>query len=236
MGQPDDRTAAPGEFLGRPFPALLFFLSCLIVGVAAICAIFRMHADRELSQTGEAEWIWFSKDIRRPEWVRFYATRDFRLEEVPGSAVAKVFGDRRHVLYINGFGLGGTEQKPGDPLFLHDLTPQLRRGENRVAVVLESNTGGGGLLFALDIAGVGRNVVVSDRSWRVDFSEAAIARGGRYPAVSWGEPPMYPWRYPGLPSPAGLTGSPRASRSIAARAAAQYGLLASYPASEMTFP
>jgi hypothetical protein len=234
LGQPEHRASVSGGFLARPFPALLFLLASLMAGVGAIGSILRMHADRELCETGDAEWIWFSREIRRPEWVRFYATRDFHLDEIPASAVAKVFGDRRHVLYINGFGLGGAEQKPGDPLFLHDLTPQLRKGENRVVVVLESNTGAGGLLFALDVAGVGRNVVVSDRRWRVDFSEAAIAAGGRYPAVSWGRPPMYPWRYPALPSPA-LTGPPRASRSIAARAAAQYGFPPSYPASEMTF-
>jgi hypothetical protein len=200
LGQPEERAGGSGGFFARPFPALLFSLAFLIVAVAATGAVFRMHADRELCETGDAEWIWFSREIRRPEWVRFYATRDFRLEKIPGSAVAKVFGDRRHVLYINGFGLGGTEQKPGDPLFLHDLTPQLRVGQNRVAIVLESNTGAGGLLFALDIAGVGRNVVVSDGRWRVDFSEAAVTAGGRYPAVRWGRPPMYPWRYPALPS------------------------------------
>lgn len=173
----------------------------LVVGLATLLATLRMHADRERLETGDAEWIWFSKDIRQPSWVRFYATREFRLDERPSAAVAKVFGDRRHVLYINGFGLGGTEQKPGDPLWLHDLTPQLRRGDNRLVIVLESNTGVGGLLFALDVAGLGRNVVVSDERWRVDFDPAALRRGGRYPAVSWGRPPMYPWGYPRFPRP-----------------------------------
>ena len=43
-------TAAPGAFLGRPFPAFLFLLSFLIVGVAAVGSILRMHAERELSR------------------------------------------------------------------------------------------------------------------------------------------------------------------------------------------
>jgi len=196
--QPIHFPAGVREIWSRPFPALLFAVAAVVVTVATLRATLRMHADRERLETGAAEWIWFSRDIRRPSWVRFYATRDFRLAQKPPAAMAKVFGDRRHVLYVNGFGLGGTEQRPGDPFFLHDLTPQLRQGENRVVIVLESNTGVGGLLFALDVAGLGRNAIVSDERWRVDFDAAAIERGGRYPAVSWGRPPMYPWGYPAL--------------------------------------
>lgn len=254
MGQPNQKGAPHGEVWSRPFAAFLFTLVALIVGSAAIRATFRMHADRDLLETGEAEWIWFSRDVPRPAWVRFYMTRDFDLPEAPVSAVAKVFGDRRHVLYINGFGLGGGELAPGDPLWLHDLTPQVRKGKNRIVIVLESNTGIGGLLFALDVAGLGRNVVVSDERWRFDFSESAISRGGRFPAVSWGRPPMYPWRYPRLPRPeerkadvearaAALSGfqmpdgRPAACTilSIASRAAIPYGLIASYPQNERTF-
>jgi hypothetical protein len=204
-------------FWSRPFAAFLFALVAGIVASAAIRATLRMHADRDLLETGQAEWIWFSRDVPRPAWVRFYMTRDFDLPEAPASAVAKVFGDRRHVLYINGFGLGGGEQAPGDPLWLHDLTPQVRPGTNRISIVLESNTGVGGLLFALDVAGLGRNVVVSDQQWRFDFSESAISRGGRSPVVSWGRPPMYPWRYPRLPGPK------EQSAAVGARAAALSG-------------
>jgi len=173
----------------------------VIVAAAAARATLRAHADRELLETGDAKWISYSREIKEPRWMRFYATRDFLLEEVPARAVAKVFGDRRHVLYINGFGMGGTEQRPGGPLFLHDFTPHLRRGENRIVVVLETATGVGGLLFALDLAGVGRNVLVSDGQWRVDLSPDAIERGGRSRAAVWGRPPMYPWGYPRMPRP-----------------------------------
>jgi hypothetical protein len=200
LGQPRSSGASRGvELWARPFAAFLLTVAALILASAAIAATLRMHADRDLLETGDAEWIWFTRDVPRPKWVRVYMTRDFDLPELPTSAVAKVFGDRRHVLYINGFGLGGGEQAPGDPLWLHDLTPQLKKGKNRVTVVLESSTGIGGLLFALDVSGLGRNVVVSDESWRCDFSDAAIAGGGRFPAASWGRPPMYPWRYPELP-------------------------------------
>jgi hypothetical protein len=187
--------------LSRPGPAFLFLLFALIVAAGAGRAVLRMHAERELLKTGDARWIWYSHDVRAPRWMRFYATREFLLDGLPARAIAKVFGDRRHVLYINGFGMGGTEQKPGDPLYLHDLTPHLKRGENRVVVVLETPTGSGGLLFALDISGVGQNAVVSDKSWRVDLSPNAIEKGGRYRAAVWGRPPMYPWGYPRMPRP-----------------------------------
>lgn len=198
---PESEFRNPKSPLSRPLPAFLLLVFALLVAAGAARAVLSMHAERALLQTGDARWIWYSHDIPSPRWMRFHATREFVLDDLPARAVAKVFADRRHVLYINGFGMGGGEQKPGDPLFLHDLTPQLRRGENRLVLVVESATGAGGLLVALDISGVGRNALVSDGTWRVDLSPDAIQKGGRYQAAVWGRPPMYPWRYPRMPRP-----------------------------------
>ncbi len=172
-----------------------------IVAAAAFRFTLRARADREHLETGDAEWIWHTRDIPQPRPVRFYATRDFFLEQAPATATAKIFADRRHAFYINGFGMGNAERKPGDLLVLYDLTGRLKQGENRIVILVESDTGVGGLLFALDLAGVGRNAIVSDRQWRVDLSPDAIERGGRFPAVVWGRPPMHPWGYPRMPGP-----------------------------------
>lgn len=189
------------QLFTRPLPAFLWALAFAIVAAAAVRFTLRAHEDLEHLETGDAEWIWYTRDIPRPQPVRFYATRDFVLEQVPASATAKVFADRRHAFYINGFGMGNAERQPGDALVLYDLAAQLKPGQNRIAILVESDTGAGGLLFALDLAGVGRNAIVSDGTWRVDLSPEAIQRGARFPAVVWGRPPMHPWGYPRMPGP-----------------------------------
>ena len=171
-------------------------------------AMVRACRDRALLATGEARWIWCSRDIRGPSRVRFYATRDFVLQEVPRRAVAKVFVDRRWELFINGSRVAAGEQRPGDPMEILEIASYLKRGSNRVAIQAESPTGVGGILFSLDLD-ARENAVVSDAGWRVDSSDAAILRGGRAPAVEWGRPPIHPWGYPALPEPTAARRPPR---------------------------
>jgi hypothetical protein len=173
----------------------------VLLAAAAVRAVLRAHADRELSHTGDARWIWYTKDVRVPAPLRFFATRDVFLPEVPVRATAKVFVDRRHAVHVNGSRVGAGEQRPGDPILLYDLRPFLRPGINRIAIEAESPTGVGGILFALDLAGAGRNAVVSDGRWRVDPSAGAVEKGGRFRAAVWGRPPMHPWGYPRMPQP-----------------------------------
>ncbi len=189
------------RLVSRPAFALLYVLALAIVATAAIRATLRAHEERELSRTGRAQWIWYSREVKEPAPIAFVATRDVVLDSAPVRATAKVFADEWHVLWVNGKRVGGGKHAPGDPLALYEAAPWFREGVNRIAVEAGSETGVGGLLFSLDLSLHGRDAVVSDERWRVDTSSAAIRSGGRYRAASWGRPPMYPWGWPRLPRP-----------------------------------
>jgi len=198
------------RLLSRPSFALLYVLALAIVATAAIRATLRAHSERELSRTGKAQWIWYSRDVKEPGPIAFVATRDVVLDRAPDRATAKVFADAWHVLWINGKRVGGGKQGPGDPLALYEAASWFRAGVNRIAIEAGSETGVGGLLFSLDLSLSGRDAVVSDERWRVDTSSAAIGAGGKYRAAVWGRPPMYPWGWPRLPRPneTGVTTAP----------------------------
>jgi hypothetical protein len=192
---------ADGSVLSRPAPAALYALAVLIAATAGLVSLVRAHADRLASHTGAAEWIWYARGQRKPVALHFYATREIVLKEKPSRATAKVFVDREHVLWVNGRRAGEGSQRPGDPLALHPIEALLEPGMNRIAVEASHPTGAGGILFSLDIAGYGRDALVSDGEWRVDLDPAAIRSGGRYEPVVWGRPPQYPWAYPRMPRP-----------------------------------
>jgi hypothetical protein len=183
----------------HPLFALLYVLAVAIVATAAIRGTLRAHAGRELSRTGAAQWIWYSRDVKEPAPIAFVATRDVLLDRAPARATAKIYADSWHVLWVNGKRVGGGKHAPGDPLALYEAAPWFTGGVNRIAVEAGSETGVGGLLFSLDLSLAGRDAVVSDERWRVDTSPAAVRSGGRYRAAAWGRPPMYPWGWPRLP-------------------------------------
>ena len=191
----------PRSILEKPAAAALYALATLVLAAAAWRAVAQAHADRMRLSTGEARWIWFSAGGANPRPISFYATREFVLPRAPSRALAKVFVDRRHTLYVNGVAAGGASQRPGDSLRVYRIAPLLRPGLNRVAIEASSPTGVGGILFALDLDGFGRDAVVSDRLWRVDSSSAALTSGGRFRPIVWGKPPQYPWGYPRMPRP-----------------------------------
>lgn len=189
------------SLLVRPAFAFAYVLTLAIAAAGAIHSTLRAHADRELSRTGRAEWIWYSRDVKEPAELAFVATREVVLDRLPARATAKIFADRWHVLWVNGRRAGEGRHRPRDPLAIHEIATLLRRGVNRIAIEAGSETGVGGLLFSLDLSGSGRDAVVSDGKWRVDWSRGAITSGGRYRPAVWGRPPMYPWGWPRLPRP-----------------------------------
>ncbi len=191
--------------LSRTGPALLYGLVLLVAAAAAARALVRAHQDRMSLSTGRAEWIWYASRVPEPKPLRFWATRDFELPRKPGRALAKVFVDSEHVLYVNGVRAGAASQRPGDPLALYEVAPLLEAGRNRVALEAASPTGIGGALLSLDVEGYGRDAVVTDADWRVDLEPSALAGGGRYRPVVWGRPPQHPWGYPRMPRPNELT-------------------------------
>ncbi|NCO69387.1 MAG: hypothetical protein GW878_02550, partial [Acidobacteria bacterium] len=74
--------------------------------------------------------------------------------------------------------------------------------DNTLIAELRSPTSAGGLLLALDVDGVGRNVLVSGLSFtfRNRFSLAAGRGPDSEVPVVCGDPPRFPWGYPTLVS------------------------------------
>jgi hypothetical protein len=190
-------------WLSRPGPAFLYVLVLLVVAAAALRALVRAHEDRIQLSTGPAAFLWYTGRVPEPRPLRFWATRDFELPRAPDRALAKVFVDREHVLYVNGVRAGAGSQRPGDPLALYHVASLLEAGRNRIAIEASSPTGIGGVLLSLDVDGFGRDAVVTDAGWRVDLDRSALGslEGGRYRPIVWGRPPQYPWGYPRMPRP-----------------------------------
>ena len=206
MRQPNRPEAEPPQSrldaaLSRPAPAFFFALLVLVLAAAALHALVRAHEDRMQLATGPAAFLWYTGRVPEPRSLRFWATRDFELPRKPERALAKVFVDREHVLYVNGVRVGGGRHQTGDPLAVYEVAPLLAEGRNRVAIEAGSPTGVGGVLFSLDVDGFGRDAVVSDAGWRVDLDPSALAEGGRFQPIVWGRPPQYPWGYPRMPRP-----------------------------------
>jgi hypothetical protein len=160
---------------------------------------------KELSHlTGPAEWIWVT-DVLNPihtQGALFVAS--LHLEAPPPAALLKVCGDREYVAYVNGSPAACGWSRPGFRLDLFDIAHLLKQGGNVIAVEVRSPTPVGALLLALDVDGVGRNVLVSGRSFvaRSRFALTASDPSDRPVPVSWGMPPRFPWGYPHpLPHP-----------------------------------
>lgn len=160
---------------------------------------------RELSHlTGPAEWIWVT-DVLDPihtQSALFVAS--LHLEAPPPAALLKVCGDREYVAYVNGTPAACGWSRPGFRLDLFDVGHLLKQGDNVIAVEVRSPTPVGALLLALDVDGVGRNVLVSGRSFvaRSRFALGPNDPSDRPVPVSWGKPPRFPWGYPHpLPHP-----------------------------------
>ncbi|TAM44690.1 MAG: hypothetical protein EPN53_16075 [Acidobacteria bacterium] len=174
-------------------------LLLLVVGVAA--AAFSVHGfwERELSHlTGPARWIWVTDELDEihPEAALFVGS--LHLDAPPRGALLKVCGDREYVVYVNGTAAACGWSRPGFRLDLFDVGHLLRQGDNVIAAEVRSPTPVGGLLLALDVDGVGRNVLVSGPAFRARsrFSLAPRRPSDAPVPVDWGRPPHFPWGYP----------------------------------------
>lgn len=176
----------------------LFFLS---IAAGVTLAVFAVHGfwERALSHiTGPARWIWVTDvlDQVHPQGALFVAS--LRLDAPPPTALLKVCGDREYVVYVNGTAAACGWSRPGFRLDLFDVGHLLRQGDNVIAAEVRSPTPVGGLLLALDVDGVGRNVLVSGRAFatRSNFTLAARDASDARVPVEWGSPPRHPWGYP----------------------------------------
>jgi hypothetical protein len=183
------------------------YLVLLALGAGVMIAAYAVHGfwRRELSHlTGRAEWIWVT-DVLDPihaESALFVAS--LRLDAPPPAALLKICGDREYVVYVNGTPAACGWSRPGFRLDLYDIGHLLRQGDNVIAAEVRSPTPVGGLLLALDVDGVGRNVLVSGPAFSVrsHFALGAADPSDKPVPVSWGMPPRFPWGYPPpLPHP-----------------------------------
>lgn len=176
-------------------------MALALAASAGLLALWRAREDRRFLVTGTARWIWCTRQISEPAPIRFRAWKDFRLDgALPEAAPVRLFVDRDWVLEVNGERVGSGTQRPGDALSVLDLADRLRPGSNRISIEAGSCDGAGGLLFWMGL-GAGREIV-SDGTWEVERLPAGSEPKRR--AAVWGRLPMYPWRYPALP-----TGLPR---------------------------
>ena len=166
-----------------------------------------MHA----ADFGDARWITASQgEVNVPNtWLAF--RRDIQLESVPHEALAQIAADSKYWLWINGRQVvfeGGLKRgpTPRDSYYdVVDIAPFLRKGENKVAVLLwysgksgfsHNDSGKSGLLFSVPEIGLR-----SDASWvsqRMEafgtcgkpqpnfrLSEASIRYDGRLDIGAW---------------------------------------------------
>lgn len=170
----------------------------VIAAIGAGAAVHRYWLRELMHLTGDAAWVWVDDTLERvhPSVGLFVASLD--LDSPPAEALLKVCGDREYVVYVNGSPAACGWSRPGYHLDVFDIGHLLRQGGNALAVEVRSPTPVGGLLLALDVAGVGRNVLVSGPAFR---SRATFGLGppddrdANIP-VTWGRPPRFPWAYP----------------------------------------
>jgi hypothetical protein len=185
-------------------------VSAVVIAVAVIAAGLVVHRFwlRELSHlTGGAQWIWVTDTLERVFPVAGLFVAPLELAAPPPSALLKVCGDREYVVYVNGTAAACGWSRPGFALDLFEVGHLLHQGTNTVAVEVRSPTPAGGVLLALDVAGVGRNVLVSGPAFslRRTFALGPPAAADLPVPVNWGSPPRFPWGYPTpLPRPKSL--------------------------------
>jgi hypothetical protein len=161
--------------------------------------------------TGTAQWIWQPFDARDHNPAAFYAARDFALAMPPPRARLLIAADEGYIVTLNGKRIGAGGFSPGAqggaPLDVYEVGPLLLPGGNRLLVELRSARGAGGLLASLVDEANGRQLVGTDRHWRIlRRHELGLIRGwlpirGGEPALCWGYPPIGRWGWPKLEAP-----------------------------------
>lgn len=173
----------------------------LAVAAGLLAALVLLHRYwlRQLTHlTGDAQWVWVTDALERVYPVAGLFTAPLRLAAPPARALLKVCGDREYVVYVNGTPAAAGWSRPGFRLEIFEVGHLLRQGDNLIACEVRSPTPAGGLLLALDVAGVGRNVLVSGPGMgrRSVFALDQVHAGERPVPVVWGAPPRFPWGYP----------------------------------------
>lgn len=177
-------------------------LAVLLATAVAVVMVHRFWIAELSHVTGEAQWMWVTDQLERVSPTHGLFVASFSLPIPPREALLKVCGDREYVVYANGTPAACGWSRPGFRLDLYDIGHLLRQGDNVLAVEVRSPTPVGGVLLALDVAGVGANVVASGRSFvmRPRFSLAAQEPHDLPVPVLWGRPPRQPWGYPRIVS------------------------------------
>ena len=178
----------------------------LLVFVAALAAHFQPMLQARSLPTASAQWIWQPFDARDHNPAAFYAARDFALDRPPARARLLINADEEYIVTLNGkrIGAGGFSPgaRPGAPLDVYEVGPLLLPGGNRLLVELRSTRGAGGLLASLVDDATGRQLVGTDKHWRIlRHHELGLVRGwlpirGGDPALCWGYPPIGRWGRP----------------------------------------
>lgn len=144
----------------------------------------------------DAKWITVREEgANKPNtWIAF--RKDILLTKLPQKALTKIAVDSKYWLWINGELVifeGGLKRGPNPRDSYYDeidLAPYLKKGENKIAVLLwyfgkegfsHKDSGKAGLIFDMDVNG---KHVVSDSSWYSSI----------HPAYSNTEAPFPNWR------------------------------------------
>lgn len=149
-----------------------------------------------MADVESAHWITTPEDGADKEntWIAY--RRDINLRKTPKEAVATIAADSKYWLWINGqlaVFEGGLKRGPsptGSYYDKVDLAPYLRKGENKIAVLLwhfgksgfsHTDSGRAGLFMSVDNGG--NTLLVSDSLWRCRLHPAYGTTGK--PVPNW---------------------------------------------------
>ncbi len=143
----------------------------------AVIAISLSSGKLSATEEWRAKWITDPKAQNATNtWLCF--RKDFKVENPPASAVAKIATDTKYWLWVNGNLVifeGGLKRgpNPNDTYFDEvDIAPYIKKGKNSISILTwffgkdgfsHNSSGKAGLLFQCDAPGV---EIISDNSWR----------------------------------------------------------------------
>lgn len=144
-------------------------------------------------KAGDARWLTaLDENVDKPNtWIAF--RRDVDLKKKPREAIARIAADTKYWLWVNGelaVFEGGLKRgpNPNDTYYDEvDLAPYLKKGNNKIAILLwhfgkdgfsHKNSGRAGLIFSADNRDF---TLVSDSQWQCRVHPAFGTAGEPYP-------------------------------------------------------